>query len=73
MGEVLVTAYLGTKHSSFETRDRAKRLAEGIGSQHFEPCIDDACTAIANTFQEATGKTPKFVMQGGNYTQDLAL
>jgi len=70
---VLVTAYLGTTNSSEETRSRAKRLAEGIGAHHFELAIDDAYASIVNTFQAATGKTPQYVLQGGSYTEDLAL
>ena len=70
---MLVTAYLGTDNSSEETRSRAQRLAEGIGAHHFELKIDDACASIVNTFEQATGKRPKFESQGGSYAQDLAL
>jgi len=55
VNQVLVTCYMGTKHSSTETLDRAKRLAEGVGAQHFAVHIDDACDSIANIFSTATG------------------
>ena len=55
VNQLLVTCYLGTKHSSAETLDRAKRLAEGVGAQHFAVEIDEACDAITNIFSKATG------------------
>ena len=60
VNEILVTCYLGTKNSSFETRDRAQRLAKGINSLHFDFDVDKACEAITGIFESATGKIPKF-------------
>jgi len=70
---VLVTSYLGTKNSSEETLSRAQRLAEGIGAHHLTIGIDEAYEALVHIFEKATGKTPRFEVQGGTYTEDLAL
>lgn len=40
VGKLLVTAYLGTKNSSSLTRERASRVAKGLGALHFELEID---------------------------------
>lgn len=42
MREIFVTAFLGSAYSSKETHDRAKRVAEGIGSLHLDLNIDEA-------------------------------
>jgi NAD+ synthase (glutamine-hydrolysing) len=73
VNKVFVTSYLGTKNSSKETLDRAKRLAEGIGALHFNIGIDEAYESIVTLFVKATGKTPKYEMNGGTYPEDLAL
>ena len=73
MSRVFVTSYLSTKNSSIETRERAKRLAEGIGSSHFNIGIDEAYESIVKIFSDATGKTPKFEAHGGSMNEDLAL
>ena len=71
--QVFVTAYLGTTNSSEETLSRSQRLAEAIGALHYNVNIDEAVTAIKNTFVKTTGKVPKFVADGGTYGEDLAL
>ena len=68
-----MTSYLGTKHSSKETTERSRLIAESIGSHHFDIGIDDVCDAIKDVFAKATTKTPKFVADGGEYAEDLAL
>ena len=54
MNELLVTAYLGTKNSSIDTQDRAKRVAEGLGSYHFDMNIDDIYDSMVKVFNAAT-------------------
>lgn len=71
--QLFVTCYLGTKNSSKDTLDRARRVAEGIGSHHFAVTIDEAYESIIKIMQQATGKTPKFVTHGGSQGEDLAL
>ena len=73
VGQVLVTAYLGTKNSSAETLGRAKRLAADAGTHHFEMEIDDVFDSVVGLFQKATGQTPKYLLNGGTYSEDLAL
>mmetsp|Transcript_44331 Transcript_44331/g.43020 ORF Transcript_44331/g.43020 Transcript_44331/m.43020 type:complete len:416 (+) Transcript_44331:263-1510(+) len=73
VGRVLVTSYLGTKNSSDETLDRAKRLATGIGSLHYDIGIDEAYDSIVNVFAKATGKTPQYEANGGQMIEDLSL
>lgn len=58
--QVLVTSYLGTEHSSKETTDRSKLIAESIGSYHFNVGIDEICAQIQGAFIKATNKKPKF-------------
>jgi NAD+ synthase (glutamine-hydrolysing) len=67
------TCYMGTKNSSSETRSRAKRLAEDIGSYHYDIDIDVVIEALLKLFVDTTGKTPKFKVQGGTNSEDLAL
>ena len=54
VNELLVTAYLGTKNSSTDTQDRAKRVAEGLGSYHFDMNIDDIYDSMVKVFNAAT-------------------
>ena len=46
VNQLFVTCYLGTKNSSQDTLDRAKRVADGVGSYHFAVTIDDAYEKI---------------------------
>jgi NAD+ synthase (glutamine-hydrolysing) len=70
---ILVTCYMGSENSSVETRQRAARLANQVGSYHLEINIDGAVTALLNIFNLVTGLTPKFRTQGGCPRQNLAL
>jgi NAD+ synthase (glutamine-hydrolysing) len=68
-----VTCYLGTNNSSEETNSRAKKVAESIGSKHFNLTIDEAYHSIINIFKTSTGLTPKYDSEGGTWTEDIAL
>ncbi len=57
---LFVTCYMGTENSSKETRRRAERLAERIGSYHMGITIDTAVTAVMAIFTTITGK---FILQ----------
>lgn len=72
-GKFLYTCYMGSKHSSEETRSRAKRLAEEIGTSHFEINIDSITGSFLNSVTPAIKRTPKFLSQGGLINEDLAL
>ncbi|DAZ98464.1 TPA: hypothetical protein N0F65_001165 [Lagenidium giganteum] len=70
---VLHTTYMGTKNSSAATRKRAEQLATEIGSYHLTMNMDIMVEAVVKTFQLLTGKSPRFLSQGGDIQQDLAL
>lgn len=67
------TAYLGTKNSSSETRDRAAELASKIGSYHTGLNMDSLVSAVISVFEIATGKKPIFKIFGGSQIENLAL
>ncbi|KAJ1409863.1 NAD synthetase 1, isoform CRA_d [Ochromonadaceae sp. CCMP2298] len=71
--QLLHTIYLGTTNSSSNTLDRAKRLAGSIRSYHNTMVIDDIVSAVLSVFTTLSGKTPRFVSQGGGMSEDLAL
>ena len=71
---ILHTVYMGmSQQSSTETRSRAKRLAENIGSHHLEADIDDIYETQKNLLTKATGFTPRFRAHGGQPAENLAL
>ena len=67
------TSYMGTENSSKETRQRAKNLANAIGSYHVDINIDTVINAIRDLFALATGLRPKFKVHGGSYSENIAL
>lgn len=71
---VLHTIYLGTENSSFNTKDRARRLAGSIQSYHSTIIIDDIVRAVLKVFSTFSGgKMPRYESQGGTPAEDLAL
>lgn len=64
---------MGTENSSKETRQRAKDLANAIGSYHVDINIDTVINAIRDLFALATGLRPKFKVHGGSYSENIAL
>lgn len=70
---IFYTCYMGTSNSSAETRQRAKKLAEVIGSYHTDLNMDTVVQAIHSLFSLVTGKTPKYRVHGGSNTENLAL
>lgn len=71
--QLLHTVYLGTVNSSFNTQDRAKRLANSVHSYHTTLFIDEIVTAVLRVFSLITGRSPQYESQGGSYAEDLAL
>ena len=63
VNEVMVTSYLSTVNSGADTRGRAQRLADDIGTYHFNISIDQAYESIKAIFTKATDKEPKFLSQ----------
>lgn len=73
-GQIFHTVYLGmANQSSKETRQRAKDLADRIGSYHSDLNIDDTFHATKNLLTQGTGFEPKFRVHGGSVTENLAL
>ncbi|KAH8832775.1 hypothetical protein DL96DRAFT_1458937 [Flagelloscypha sp. PMI_526] len=67
------TCYMGTENSSTDTRDRARLLANSIGSYHIDLNMDTLVTAVRSLFSLVTGVTPKFRVHGGSEAENLAL
>lgn len=67
------TSFMGTENSSKETRQRAKDLANEIGSYHVDLNMDKLVSAVVSVFEIATGKRPTFKVFGGSQTENLAL
>jgi NAD+ synthase (glutamine-hydrolysing) len=71
---ILHTAYLGmASQSSAETRSRAKRLAEAIGSYHTDLNIDDVFQAQKSLLTNSTGFEPKFKVQQNDVPENRNL
>jgi len=56
MAKCLTTIYQGTRNSSAETRNSAKKLAENIGSTHYEIEIDDLVNQYRHLIEGAIGR-----------------
>ncbi len=70
---ILYTCYMATENSSQATCDRAQALAEQIGAYHLNVNIDTLVTAMFNLFIYLTEKKPRFKVDGGSRTENLAL
>ncbi|NXE68458.1 NADE synthetase, partial [Calcarius ornatus] len=70
---VLTTCYMASENSSQDTCNRAKLLAEQIGSYHINLNIDVAVKALVGIFSVVTGRTPQFSVYGGSSRESLAL
>lgn len=76
---IMHTCYMGTRHSSEDTRGRAAALAEQVGAYHLNSGIDDMCDAVMAVFMATFGsstpgmRVPRFASAGGTRAEDLAL
>ena len=70
---LFTTCYMGSANSSSDTRDRAQRLANQIGSNHMTIAIDDMVQATTGIFTLSSAMTPRFKVHGGSSTENLAL
>jgi NAD+ synthase (glutamine-hydrolysing) len=70
---IMHTCFMGTTHSSNATRSRAKQLADEIGVYHCDANMNPIIEAFENVFETMTSKRAKFVINGGTYSEDLAL
>ncbi|KAF7525337.1 hypothetical protein G7054_g11120 [Neopestalotiopsis clavispora] len=72
VGRLLHTCYMGTKNSSVDTRSRARKLAEKIGSYHSDTNIDQTVDAMESVVDQALNFKPKFQVEGGSVAENLA-
>ncbi|RDA88491.1 hypothetical protein CP532_6618 [Ophiocordyceps camponoti-leonardi (nom. inval.)] len=72
VGRLLHTCYMGTVNSSKETEDRARRLAEMIGAYHSSITIDETVAAHEAMVDKALGMIPKYEVEGGSRSENLA-
>ncbi|XP_032494723.1 glutamine-dependent NAD(+) synthetase isoform X4 [Phocoena sinus] len=72
-GRILTTCYMASENSSRETCNRARDLAQQIGSHHIGLNIDPAVKAVLGIFSLVTGKSPAFAAYGGSSRESLAL
>ena len=56
MASIMITAYQGTQNSSIETASAARKLAEFIGSTHYEWDIDIQVKGYCDTIENAIGR-----------------
>ncbi|KDN65563.1 putative carbon-nitrogen hydrolase [Colletotrichum sublineola] len=72
--QIFSTIYMGMKtQSSAETRQRAKDLAEAIGSYHINLDIDDVYNAQKSLAVSALNFEPRFKVEGGTQQENLTL
>lgn len=72
-GRIFHTCFLGSENSSQETKDRAREIAEAVGSYHLNMDIDRIVSAVVAVFHACTGLIPKFRSHGGTNAENLAL
>ncbi|XP_044868683.1 glutamine-dependent NAD(+) synthetase isoform X3 [Mauremys mutica] len=72
-GHIFTTCYMASENSSQDTYNRAKLLAEQIGSYHINLNIDVAVKAIVGIFSMVMGRSPQFRVYGGSSRENLAL
>uniref|UniRef100_A0A8C0GLE0 Glutamine-dependent NAD(+) synthetase n=1 Tax=Chelonoidis abingdonii TaxID=106734 RepID=A0A8C0GLE0_CHEAB len=72
-GHIFTTCYMASENSSQDTYNRAKLLAEQIGSYHINLNIDVAVKAIVGIFSMVMGRAPQFRVYGGSSRENLAL
>jgi NAD+ synthase (glutamine-hydrolysing) len=72
--QLFLTCYMPSQHSSPETRERARLVAEQIGARHVEAPIDAAVEALLASAQTAlVSQRPRFARHGGSDRENLAL
>uniref|UniRef100_UPI003AAE8758 glutamine-dependent NAD(+) synthetase-like n=1 Tax=Centroberyx gerrardi TaxID=166262 RepID=UPI003AAE8758 len=72
-GRIFTTCYMASENSSEGTSNRAKDLADQIGSTHMNINIDTAVKGMLGIFSMVTGKWPQFRANGGSVRENLAL
>lgn len=67
------TCFMGSENSSKETRDRARELAESIGSFHFNADIDLIVAGFTTLFRKLWGFDLRYKVNGGRDAENIAL
>ncbi|KXL42023.1 hypothetical protein M433DRAFT_1234 [Acidomyces richmondensis BFW] len=71
---IFCTVFMGMKkQSSRETRSRARELSAAIGAHHIDTNIDDMVQSLHGVVSNILGFEPKFKVEGGSQTENLAL
>jgi NAD+ synthase (glutamine-hydrolysing) len=70
---LVTTCYMGTENSSEETRSRAQRLSDKLGSHHLDIKIDAVVQAFLSVVESAMQFKPKYSVEGGSRAENLAL
>ncbi len=70
---LLYTCYIGTQNSSRETRQRAKQLAEQLGTMHLDINMEPLIGTVEALFTRITAAKPRFKIEGGSLTENIAL
>ena len=73
MSKILFTAYLATNNSSEETQNRAKRIAECIGSNHRTINFQSIFESFKELGEKTLNMSLNFKVEGGSRRTDLAL
>ena len=71
--KLFITCYMGTENSSEGTKERARSLANQIGSTHLSIVIDVAVRAVVSIWTTTMGVVPRFKVNGGTNIENLAL
>ncbi|KAG4305585.1 hypothetical protein PORY_001141 [Pneumocystis oryctolagi] len=71
--EIFYTSYMATENSSSETKQRAKKLSNAIGSYHIDLNMDNLVKIVLQIFSCVTGKQIKFKQHGGSDCENIAL
>lgn len=71
--KIFFTCYMGTRNSSKETLERAKKVAQEVGSYHLDVTVDELVDAYSVVFKQVSGKKPQFKTHGGSFTENIAL
>lgn len=72
VSRLLHTCYMGTVNSSKETESRSKRLSETLGAYHSNISIDETVTAHEAMVYKALDFKPKYTIEGGSPSENLA-
>lgn len=71
--KILFSSYLSTKFNSDETRKSAEFISNEIGCSHVEVDIEKIYDQFKLTINSSLNISPKFLSEGGSFSEDLSL